>query len=69
VIRDRFRAAHDRTYGHGYSDQPTELVNFRLTAVGQIAKPRLREISTARSDVRQAAKGTALFIFVHTATS
>jgi N-methylhydantoinase A len=58
MIRDRFHAEHDRTYGHGYPDQLTELVNFRLTAVGQISKPRLREICTARGDVRQAAKGT-----------
>jgi len=58
TIRVRFHAEHDRNYGHGYPDQPTELVNFRLTAVGQIAKPRLREISAARGDVRQAAKGT-----------
>ena len=56
IIRSRFHAEHDRTYGHGYPDQPTELVNFRLTAVGQIVRPRLREISTANGDVRQAAK-------------
>jgi N-methylhydantoinase A len=57
VIRDRFHEEHDRTYGHGYPDQPTELVNLRLTAVGEIPKPRLREIPAARGDVRQAAKG------------
>jgi N-methylhydantoinase A len=58
MMRDGFHAEHDRTYGHGYPDQPTELVNFRLTAVGQIAKPRLREIPAATGDVQQAAKGT-----------
>jgi N-methylhydantoinase A len=63
TIRDRFHEEHDRTYGHGYPDQPTELVNFRLTAIGQIPKPRLREIPTARGDVRQAAKGTRSVYF------
>ena len=58
TIRDRFHDEHDRAYGHGYPDQPTELVNFRLTAVGEIPKPRLREIPAARGDVRQAAKST-----------
>jgi N-methylhydantoinase A len=57
TMRDRFHAEHDRTYGHGYPDQPTELVNFRLTAVGRIAKPRQREIAIARADAGQAAKG------------
>jgi N-methylhydantoinase A len=63
MIRGRFHEEHDRTYGHGYPDQPTELVNFRLTAIGQIPKPRLREIPTAGGDVRQAAKGNRLVYF------
>jgi N-methylhydantoinase A len=58
TMRDRFHTEHDRSYGHGYPDQPTELVNFRLTAVGRIAKPQLREIPAATGDARQAAKGT-----------
>jgi N-methylhydantoinase A len=63
VMRERFHAGHDRTYGHGYPDQPTELVNFRLTAVGQIAKARLRESPAAASDAGQAAKGTRQVYF------
>jgi N-methylhydantoinase A len=46
-VVDRFHVEHDRAYGHGYPDQPIELVNFRLTALGAIQKPRLREISSA----------------------
>ena len=44
-VVERFHVEHDRAYGHGYPGQPIELVNFRLTALGAIQKPRLREIS------------------------
>ena len=60
TLRERFHTDHDRSYGHGYPDQPTELVDFRLSALGSIRKPRLREItspsgraSDARKSVRQ----------------
>jgi N-methylhydantoinase A len=58
AARGRFHEEHDRTYGHGYPGEPTEVVNFRLTTVGRIARPRLRDIAAAGGDVRQAAKGT-----------
>ena len=63
IMRDRFHTEHDRTYGHGYPDEPTELVNFRLTAVGQIAKPSLRERPAAAGDVGQAVKGSRQVYF------
>ena len=60
ALRGRFHTGHDRSYGHGYPDQPTELVNLRLSALGNIRKPKLREIasqsgpaSDARKSVRQ----------------
>jgi N-methylhydantoinase A len=36
-----FHAEHDRAYGFSSEDEPVELVNLRLTAVGRIAKPQL----------------------------
>ena len=60
ALRARFHADHDRSYGHGYPDEPTELVNFRLSALGSIRKPTMREIVAragpvidARKSVRQ----------------
>ena len=44
-VRDAFHAAHERAYGFSAPDEPVELVNLRLTAVGAIAKPRLRELA------------------------
>ena len=58
AVRHRFHVEHDRTYGHGYPDEATEMVNFRLAALGTIAKPRLREIEPASGPASEARKGT-----------
>ena len=62
-VRVRFHAEHDRSYGHGYPDEPTELVNFRLSALGSIRKPRLREIAAQSGPVEEACKGTRQVYF------
>ena len=46
-VVEAFHVEHDRAYGHGYPGQPIELVNFRLTALGTIQKPRLKEIASS----------------------
>ena len=56
-VCERFHAEHDRSYGHGYPDEPTELVNFRLSALGSIRKPRLREIAAQSGPASEARKG------------
>ena len=38
ALEEAFNQAHERRYGHR-SDGPVEIVNFRLTGVGEIAKP------------------------------
>lgn len=38
VLEAAFRAAHERRYGHA-SDGAAEIVNFRLTAVGEVPTP------------------------------
>ncbi len=58
AVHEAFHTEHRRTYGHGYPDEPTELVNFRTTAIGRIRKPRLREITTATTPVSSALKRT-----------
>ena len=62
-LRERFHAEHDRSYGHGYPDEPTELVNFRLSALGSIRKPRLREIAARSGSVGEARKGVRQVYF------
>jgi N-methylhydantoinase A len=40
ALEAAFRAAHERRYGHA-SDGAAEIVNFRLTAIGEVARPAL----------------------------
>jgi N-methylhydantoinase A len=42
-VVEQFHRAHDQAYGFSAPGEPAEFVNLRLTAVGTIAKPRLRE--------------------------
>ena len=42
-LKQQFDQAHARAYGYSAPGEPTEFVNLRLTALGRIAKPRLRE--------------------------
>jgi N-methylhydantoinase A len=43
---------HEQTYGYGVPDDPVEIVNLGLSAIGRIRKPRLKEIrrGTASAD-------------------
>jgi N-methylhydantoinase A len=55
-VADRFHAEHRVLYGYDFRDDPrqhVEWVNLRVTGVGPITRPELREIAsaTAESDV------------------
>ncbi|HEY3108448.1 MAG TPA: hydantoinase/oxoprolinase family protein [Chloroflexota bacterium] len=52
----RFHGEHDRAYGYAAPSEPVELVNLRLTALGRIPKPALREVA-AGGDPAAARKG------------
>jgi N-methylhydantoinase A len=42
VLVERFHDVHELTYGYGYrGEQPVELVNLRVQAVGEVHRPRL----------------------------
>ena len=53
---EQFHQEHDRAYGYSAPSEPAELVNLRLTAIGRIAKPRLRQIGRQAGDVSVARK-------------
>ena len=46
-----FHREHERAYGFDAPGEPIELVHLRLTAIGSITKPRLRESTGADMDV------------------
>jgi N-methylhydantoinase A len=44
AIRDAFDALHEHRYAHHAPDEPVEMVNYRLTAIGRRPKLQLPEI-------------------------
>jgi N-methylhydantoinase A len=62
-ICDRFHPEHERAYGRGYPEELVEFVNFRLTAIGAIARPPLRRISSNGHNLGQASKGSRPVFF------
>jgi N-methylhydantoinase A len=49
ALAERFHEAHRRRYGHMAASEAVEIVNFQVTAVGQIPKPKAHEMPVARS--------------------
>ena len=58
-----FHAAHERAYGHGYPDEPVELVNFTVTAIGRVPRPRLRRIAAHGKGQAEARRGARRVFF------
>ena len=55
-VLEQFHIEHDRAYGYSAPTEPVEFVNLRLTAIGKIAKPRLRELEGNNTDIAAAQK-------------
>lgn len=66
-LHEQFYAAHTRTYGYATREDPVELVNVRLTALGVSPKPRLIDLPQGGSDSSQAVKGHRPVWFSETA--
>ena len=47
---EAFHGRHGEVYGYSAQDEPVEIVNVRLRAVGAIQKPRLAETSTLKKE-------------------
>ena len=60
---EQFHIEHDRAYGYSAPTEPVEFVNLRLTAIGRIAKPRLRELEGNNTDIAAAQKATRSVYF------
>jgi N-methylhydantoinase A len=56
-IREQFHEAHARAYGYAAREDPVELVNVRLTAIGVSPKPQLKALPKGTGDFQAAAKG------------
>jgi N-methylhydantoinase A len=70
VAADRFHDAHERRYGYSYrpagdasAPQTIEWVNLRVTGIGPIARPKLRELPPGDGRPARAFTGTRDVIF------
>ncbi len=55
---EAFHAAHAQRYGHRHDDEPVEIVNARLRAIGRGPKPVFERLPEDGSDARPAQIGT-----------
>ncbi len=44
AIEDDFQRLHEQSYGYAFADEPLELVNLKLTAVGLLPHPPIAEL-------------------------
>jgi N-methylhydantoinase A len=61
TVAEAFHAAHERLYGYhfrGDASQTVEWVNLRITGVGPIRRPELRELPAGDGDPARARSGT-----------
>ncbi|KQU69265.1 hydantoinase/oxoprolinase family protein [Phycicoccus sp. Root101] len=59
AVADRFHAEHRALYGYDFRDDPTqqvEWVNLRVTGVGPITRPQLRDLPTGSAEDDAAAQ-------------
>jgi N-methylhydantoinase A len=59
----KFHEEHERAYGFAAPAEPVEFVTLRLTAVGGIAKPKLREIPKRAGDMSAAKRAVRKVYF------
>ena len=62
-VLDRFHQEHERVYGFNAGGEPVEFVALRLSAVGLIPEPKVREITASGHGASAAIKGTRKVYF------
>ena len=64
-VYERFDDLYERTYGRGsgYREAGKEIMNFRLTAIGALDKPRLQRYPSSSSDAGGAVKSRRKVFF------
>src|SRR5919201_631797 len=56
-VHEQFHEAHARAYGYSAREDPIELVNVRLTAIGVSPKPHVKALTPGKGDFNEAVKG------------
>jgi N-methylhydantoinase A len=58
-----FHRKHRELYGFASANEPTTIVNIRLTAIGAVDRPLLKPLSNGDGNAAQALKGTRCVFF------
>ncbi len=54
TLIQKFHAAHEQRFGYARTDAPVEIVNLRLTAIGETDKPSIQPLPIADADPSEA---------------
>ena len=54
ALAQKFHAAHDQRFGYARTDAPVEVVNLRLTAIGETDKPSIQPLPFVDADPSEA---------------
>ena len=66
AVADSFHTAHEQLYGYSFAGddrQPVEWVNVRVSGIGPIARPELRELPPKEGDASRARTGVRPVFF------
>ena len=61
-----FHEEHEKAYGFGAPGEPVEFVTLRLTAIGTITKPKMRELTFKKADSKSALRKVRKVYFAET---
>lgn len=56
AVNEAFFAAHRQAYGYAVTEEPTEIVNIRTTAIGDVRRPARRTLARGNTDGSAALK-------------
>ncbi len=63
MLVETFHTAHAQRFGYARTDAPAEVVNLRLTAIGEIAKPSIQPTPVTNADASEARVARTPVIF------
>jgi len=66
TMTEAFHRRHAAAYGFANEREPTQFVNLRLTAIGKVDRPIVRQLEHAKDDVARARKGRRPVYFTET---
>ena len=63
ILVEKFHAAHAQRFGYARTDAPTEVVNLRLTTIGETDKPPIQPMPLSNTDASEACVAQTSVVF------